>query len=337
MIRPHIGLVMMDEVRRRGLVLDTKRLSALLGVPVVETVARAGEGKDALVREAVAFASERRGAWKPLVLSYGADIDRTLADMKLVERYRALPVVFLSDVLWFEDKRLKKLKMEHHRITREALVELIAQGQERGEIRTDIRPEELFIHFLGLIAMVTTQGRLLSADAFENIILRAEPDGSTLRLKDVARVELGSKDYSFVGKLAGHPAVPVGIFLSPGANALETADRVVAKLAELSKTFPDGITYDIPHDTTEFVRISIHEVIHTLIEAMLVNIERLGDEAVNIARRVLVLTRESRQPIHGNLRNLAELAVELTRASIGCYMERPKNSRHSVREYLGMG
>jgi len=116
--------------------------------------------------------------------------------------------------------------------------------------------------------MVTTQGRLLSADAFENIILRAEPDGSTLRLKDVARVELGSKDYSFVGKLAGHPAVPVGIFLSPGANALETADRVVAKLAELSKTFPDGITYDIPHDTTEFVRISIHEVIHTLIEAM---------------------------------------------------------------------
>jgi len=76
-----------------------------------------------------------------------------LSVMKLVERYRALPVVFLSDVLWFEDKRLKKLKMEHHRITREALVELIAQGQKRGEIRTDIRPEELFIHFLGLIAM----------------------------------------------------------------------------------------------------------------------------------------------------------------------------------------
>jgi len=77
-----LALNMMDEVRRRGLVLDTKRLSALLGVPVVETVARAGEGKDALVREAVAFASERRGAWKPLVLSYGADIDRTLADME---------------------------------------------------------------------------------------------------------------------------------------------------------------------------------------------------------------------------------------------------------------
>ena len=117
--------------------------------------------------------------------------------------------------------------------------------------------------------MVTTQGRFLTKEEFENIILRAETDGSTLKLKDVARVELGSKDYSFMGKLAGHPAVPVGIFLSPGANALETADRVTAKLAELAKTFPDGISYAIPHDTTEFVRISIQEVIHTLIEAMI--------------------------------------------------------------------
>lgn len=76
-----------------------------------------------------------------------------LTVMKLVERYRALPLVFLSDVLQFEEKRLKKLKMEHHRATREALVELIARGQQYGDIRSDIRAEELFIHFLGLIAM----------------------------------------------------------------------------------------------------------------------------------------------------------------------------------------
>jgi len=79
-----LALNMMDEVRRRGLVLDTKRLAALLGVPVAETVARAGEGKTALVHEAVAFAAQRCGNWKPLVLSYGADIDRALADMEAV-------------------------------------------------------------------------------------------------------------------------------------------------------------------------------------------------------------------------------------------------------------
>lgn len=73
--------------------------------------------------------------------------------MKLVERYRALPVVFLSDVLWFEETRLRDLKMRHHDMMRETVTELLIQGQEQGEIRTDIRPEELFVHYLGLIAM----------------------------------------------------------------------------------------------------------------------------------------------------------------------------------------
>jgi AcrR family transcriptional regulator len=73
--------------------------------------------------------------------------------MGLVERYRALPVVFLSDVLWFEEKRLRNMKIEHHRLMQETLVEIISQGQEQGEIRTDIRPQEIFIHYLGLIAM----------------------------------------------------------------------------------------------------------------------------------------------------------------------------------------
>jgi AcrR family transcriptional regulator len=73
--------------------------------------------------------------------------------MQLVERYRALPVVFLSDILWFEEPRLKNLKMEHHHAMRDTLIELITQGQGQGEIRTDIRAEELFVHYLGLIAM----------------------------------------------------------------------------------------------------------------------------------------------------------------------------------------
>ncbi len=116
--------------------------------------------------------------------------------------------------------------------------------------------------------MVTTQGRLSSEEEFANIVVRADPDGSILRLSDVARIELGAKDYGFVGKRSGSPAVPLGIFLAPGANALDTADRVVAKLNELSARFPEGLSYEIPYDTTTFVRVSIKEVVKTLAEAM---------------------------------------------------------------------
>jgi multidrug efflux pump len=116
--------------------------------------------------------------------------------------------------------------------------------------------------------MVTTKGRLLTPEEFGDIILRAQSDGSLLRLKDVARVELGAKDYNSVSKRNGSPTVNIGIFLAPGANALDTADRVTSKLKELSSRFPDGMTYSVPLDTTTFVRVSIEEVIHTLVEAM---------------------------------------------------------------------
>ncbi|EKO40606.1 MAG: cation/multidrug efflux pump, partial [Solidesulfovibrio magneticus str. Maddingley MBC34] len=117
--------------------------------------------------------------------------------------------------------------------------------------------------------MVTTKGRLLTPEEFGDIILRALPDGSLLHLKDVARVELGAKDYSSISKRNGSPTVNIGIFLSPGANALDTAERVTNKLKELSARFPDGIIYSVPLDTTTFVRVSIEEVIHTLVEAMI--------------------------------------------------------------------
>ncbi len=73
--------------------------------------------------------------------------------MKLVARYRALPVIFLSDVLWFEEKRLRDLKIKQHEAIRATIIEFIRQGQEQGEIRSDIRPQELFVHYLGLVAM----------------------------------------------------------------------------------------------------------------------------------------------------------------------------------------
>jgi len=98
--------------------------------------------------------------------------------------------------------------------------------------------------------------------------VRANPDGSTLRLKDVARVELGSKDYDFIGRVNGKEAVLVGVFLQPGANALDVSNTVKKTVQTLSARFPDGLTYSIPYDTTRFVEVSIREVLKTLVEAM---------------------------------------------------------------------
>jgi HAE1 family hydrophobic/amphiphilic exporter-1/multidrug efflux pump len=119
-----------------------------------------------------------------------------------------------------------------------------------------------------LVYTVTTRGRLSDPKEFEQIIVRANPDGSLVRLADVARVELGSKDYEFIGRYNGKPATLVGIFLSPGANALRVAKSVKAEVAELAKRFPEGLTYSVPYDTTRFVEVSIREVLKTLAEAM---------------------------------------------------------------------
>jgi hydrophobe/amphiphile efflux-1 (HAE1) family protein len=120
-----------------------------------------------------------------------------------------------------------------------------------------------------LVYTITTLGRLADAEQFSNIIVRANPDGSTLRLRDVARVELGSKDYEFIGRYNGKSATLVGIFLQPGANALEVAGVVKETVAELAERFPPGLAYAIPYDTTRFVEVSIREVLKTLGEAMI--------------------------------------------------------------------
>src|SRR5262249_4472139 len=116
---------------------------------------------------------------------------------------------------------------------------------------------------------VTTPGRLIDARAFENIILRTDESGGALRLKDVARVELGALTYNFSATYNGSPAVPIGVYLQPGANALEVAKNVKATMDQLSKRFPEGMQYDIPFNTTKFDQGSIEEVIHTFIESLI--------------------------------------------------------------------
>jgi hydrophobe/amphiphile efflux-1 (HAE1) family protein len=119
-----------------------------------------------------------------------------------------------------------------------------------------------------LTLTVTAKGRLLSPEEFSNIIVRSGANGAMIRLRDVARVELGSKDYNFYGRVNGHPSVPVGVFLQTGANALETRAAVEKTLQELKAKFPPGLSYATPYDTTPFVTESIREVVKTLAEAM---------------------------------------------------------------------
>src|SRR5256885_2227022 len=120
-----------------------------------------------------------------------------------------------------------------------------------------------------LVYTITTKGRLADVREFENIIVRANPDGASLRLKDVARIELASKDYEFIGRLNGQQTTLIGVFLLPGANALKVADDVIKTVDEIKPRFPPGLVYSVPYDTTKFVRVSIREVLITLGEAML--------------------------------------------------------------------
>src|SRR5579862_1037581 len=119
-----------------------------------------------------------------------------------------------------------------------------------------------------LVYTITTKGRLADPKEFEDIIIRSNPDGSSLRLKDVARVALASADYGFMGRVNNKPATLMGVFLQPGANALSVAKEVDAEMTRLSKSFPEGLRYDVVYDTTKFVEVSIREVMFTLGEAM---------------------------------------------------------------------
>ncbi len=120
-----------------------------------------------------------------------------------------------------------------------------------------------------LTATVLVKGQLTDTEEFGNIVLRANPDGSSVRLKDVARIELGAETYNFSSRLNGQPSAAVGIQLSSTGNAVATSTAVTAKLEELSRFFPSGVAYSVPYDTSPFVSASIEKVLHTLVEAII--------------------------------------------------------------------
>jgi multidrug efflux pump len=114
-----------------------------------------------------------------------------------------------------------------------------------------------------------TKGRFSEVKEFEEMIVRELPDGSMIRLKDVARVELGAQSYDLEGRYRGKPNALLPIFLSPGYNALDTMKKIRAEMNLQAKSFPAGVSYDIPYDTTRFIEVSIDEVIKTLRDAMI--------------------------------------------------------------------
>jgi multidrug efflux pump len=120
----------------------------------------------------------------------------------------------------------------------------------------------------GIAATVVVNGQLASVEQFGNIVLRANTDGSTVRLRDVARVELGAQNYATSARLNGKPSTGIGVQLSPSGNALATATAIRNRMDELSRYFPRGMKWEIPYDSSRFVKISITEVVKTLLEAV---------------------------------------------------------------------
>ncbi|HDU5383573.1 TPA: multidrug efflux RND transporter permease subunit AcrB, partial [Klebsiella pneumoniae subsp. pneumoniae] len=120
-----------------------------------------------------------------------------------------------------------------------------------------------------LNASIIAQTRLTNTEEFGNILLKVNQDGSQVRLRDVAKIELGGESYDVVAKFNGQPASGLGIKLATGANALDTANAIRAELAKMEPFFPSGMKIVYPYDTTPFVKISIHEVVKTLVEAII--------------------------------------------------------------------
>src|SRR5258706_14358762 len=164
--------------------------------------------------------------------------------------------------IWLKPDRMSQLKMTPNDV-------IAAINEQNAQFAAGKIGQAPLTTKQDLVYTITARGRFSDPKEFEQIIVRAAPDGSSVRLSDVARVELGSKDYEFMGRLNGKPATLVGVFLAPGANALAVAKTVKDTAQELSSRFPEGFTYAIPYDTTRFVEVSIREVLKTLGEAML--------------------------------------------------------------------
>jgi hydrophobe/amphiphile efflux-1 (HAE1) family protein len=162
--------------------------------------------------------------------------------------------------IWFDTQRLTSLNLAPSDVIAAIRTQSVQAPVGRIGARP-IRDDQQFQLNL------QTQGRLSTPEQFGNIVLRANPDGSTLRIHDVARVEIGAQNLDSESRIDGRAGVPIGIYLAPGANAVSTANAVQQTLEKAGKRFPEGLKYLVQYDSTTFVRDTIGEVLRTLAEA----------------------------------------------------------------------
>jgi multidrug efflux pump len=164
--------------------------------------------------------------------------------------------------IWLDPYKLAS----YHLIPDDVIAAIRAQNTQvaAGQVGGQPSPSTQMLN-----ATVTARSRLSTVEQFNNIIVKTQSNGSQVQLKDVARVELGSENYTTVSRLNGHPGAGIGVMLAPGADALKTADAVRALITARASNFPPGYEYAFPNDSTAFIKLSIREVVITLFEATL--------------------------------------------------------------------
>ena len=163
--------------------------------------------------------------------------------------------------IWMDPDKMVGLKLTSNDI----INAIRAQNAQVAAGRIGAQPNPLTQQ---ISATVLVQGQLSTPEAFGGIVLRANPDGSSVRLRDVATIEIGGESYNFSSRLNRQPTAAIAVQLSPTGNALSTSDAIHAKMNELARFFPPGMEYSIPYDTSPFVEVSIQKVLNTLVEAM---------------------------------------------------------------------
>jgi hydrophobe/amphiphile efflux-1 (HAE1) family protein len=236
--------------------------TALSKLPVeVQLQGLTVQKKSSAVLQFVSLYSED-GSQDPLFITNYAIINV----MDVLSRTPGVGQAFLFGALnysmriWFDTQRLDNLRLT----AADVIAAVQAQNVQAPVGRIGARPIANDQQFQ---INLQTQGRLSTPQQFGDIVLRANPDGSLVRVRDVARVDLGAQNLDTESRLNGRPAVAIGIYLSPGANALETASLAKANLDRLSERFPAGLKYQVNYDTTIFVTDTIHDVLITLAEA----------------------------------------------------------------------
>jgi hydrophobe/amphiphile efflux-1 (HAE1) family protein len=217
--------------------------------------------KSSAILQFIALYSEN-GAQDPLFITNYAVINLldVLSRVPGVGQAALFATLNYSMRIWFDAQRLDNLTLT----PADVIAAIQAQNVQAPVGRIGARPIGSDQQFQ---MNVQTQGRLTTPEQFGNIVLRANPDGSLLRVHDVARVELGAQSQDVEARLNGQPAVGIRITLAPGANAIETANLVKQSMERLSKQFPPGLKYLVNYDTTTFVLDTVHDVLVTLVVA----------------------------------------------------------------------